>query len=181
MALTQAGPAWTATGKSPIDTGRFPLGVEAATLSNAARLVPGINSGTAHARYYALHAVAAAKDPGRAGKSGSLDHAREQVRRAEVVMAAVTADGVMDAADFLIAGSPLSRVAEGLADSYRGIRLAAPRLLELEATGTPHMIALRLLAQCSGNAPIAVRLHTRDSTMFAAWRQKQHGRIPFWL
>jgi len=90
MALTQAGPAWTATGKSPIDAGRFPLGVEAATLSNAARLVPGVNSGTAHARYYALHALAAAYDPGRPGEPGSLDRARARVRRAEVVMAAVS-------------------------------------------------------------------------------------------
>ncbi len=90
MALTQTGPAWTATGKSPVDAGRFPLGVEAATLSNAARLVPGINSGTAHARYYALHALAAAHDPGRPGDPGSLDRARERVRRAEVVMATVS-------------------------------------------------------------------------------------------
>jgi len=84
----------------------------------------------------------------------------------------LTADGVLDAADFLVTGSPLSRVAEGLADSYPGIRLAARRLLELEAAGTPRTIVLRLLAQCSEYAPIAVRLHTRDSTVFAAWRQK---------
>lgn len=90
VALTLAGPAWTATGKSPIDAGRFPLGVEAAALSSAGRLVPGINSGTAHARYYALHAIAAAHDPGRPGEPGSLDRARDRVRRAEVVIAAVS-------------------------------------------------------------------------------------------
>ena len=40
MAVTLVGPAWTATGKSPVDAGRFPLGVETATLSNAAGWCP---------------------------------------------------------------------------------------------------------------------------------------------
>jgi len=63
-------------------------------------------------------------------------------------------------------------VAEGLADTYRGIWLAAPRLLELEAAGTARTIVLRLLAQCSEYAPVAVRLRSRDSTLYGMWRQK---------
>jgi hypothetical protein len=54
-------PAWTVSGSSVVDAGRFPLGVEAATLANAARLVPAVTSVTAHARYYAVHARVAAE------------------------------------------------------------------------------------------------------------------------
>jgi hypothetical protein len=84
------GPAWTATGQSPVDAGRFPLGVETATLSNAARLVPGVNSGTAHARYYTLHAYVAAQGQAQHEAGEDLEHARGRVRRAEVVLAAVS-------------------------------------------------------------------------------------------
>lgn len=64
--------------------------METATLSNARRLAPLINSGTAHARYYLLHAAVAAVSPAAAGEADVLDTAREQVRRAEVVLAAAS-------------------------------------------------------------------------------------------
>ena len=51
---------------------------------------PGSTRARAHARYYVLHALAAARDPGRPGEPRSLDRARDRVRRAEVVMAAVS-------------------------------------------------------------------------------------------
>ena len=92
----------------------------------------------------------------------------------------LTTEAVLDAAPFLIAGDPLARVAEGLAVHYPGIRIAAPRLLELKAAGTPQTIVLRLLSQCGTYAPIAVRLLTTDGELFAAWRPKhlllQHQR-----
>jgi hypothetical protein len=85
----------------------------------------------------------------------------------------LTLDGVLDAIEFLIDGSPLSRVAEGLADTYPEVRLAAPHLLELETSGTGRTIVLRLLAQCSEYAPLAVRARARDGTLYAAWRPKR--------
>jgi len=59
-------------------------------LSNARRLAPLINSGTAHARYYLLHAAVAADFPAGPGELDRLDAARYQVRRAEVVLAAAS-------------------------------------------------------------------------------------------
>jgi hypothetical protein len=84
------GPAWSTEATPLIDQGRFPLGVEAATLNNARRLAPLINSGTAHARYYLLHAAVAADFPAGPGDVDRLDAARHQVRRAEVVLAAAS-------------------------------------------------------------------------------------------
>src|SRR5438874_27741 len=84
------GPAWSTEATPLIDQGRFPLGVETATLSNARRLAPLINSGTAHARYYLLHAAVAADFPAGSGESDRLDAARNLVRRAEVVLAAAS-------------------------------------------------------------------------------------------
>ncbi len=80
-----------------VDAGRFPLGVETATLGNAARLVPLVNSGTAHARYYLLHAAVAAASPAPAGAAAALDQARWRVRRAEVVLAAASLRHAQDA------------------------------------------------------------------------------------
>jgi hypothetical protein len=82
-------------------------------------------------------------------------------------------DAVLDAAEFLIADEPLARVAEGLSERYPGIRLAAARLLELETSGTPRTIVLRLLAQCSEYAPLAVRLLSSGGELYAAWRPKR--------
>ncbi|MGR6967019.1 hypothetical protein ACU610_21400 [Geodermatophilus sp. URMC 61] len=84
------GPAWSTAASPLIDAGRFPLGVESATLGNARRLVPLINSGTAHARYYLLHAAVAAAHHVKPGDRSAMEAARQHVRRAEVVLAAAT-------------------------------------------------------------------------------------------
>ncbi|MGY1786675.1 hypothetical protein [Geodermatophilus sp. SYSU D00698] len=89
MALLVLGPAWSTDAEPLIDAGRFPLGVETATLTNAARLVPLVNSGTAHARYYLLHAAIAATAPARAGDAAGIEATRMKIRRAEIVQAAV--------------------------------------------------------------------------------------------
>ncbi|XRQ09239.1 hypothetical protein ACN3XK_74390 [Actinomadura welshii] len=84
------GPAWSTEATPLIDQGRFPLGVETATLSNARRLAPLVNSGTAHARYYLLHAAAAAACPAAPNDKDALLSSRQYVRRAEVVLAAAS-------------------------------------------------------------------------------------------
>ncbi|MDR6320047.1 hypothetical protein [Actinoplanes couchii] len=84
------GPAWSTEAAPLIDQGRFPLGVESATLSNARRLAPLVNSGTAHARYYLLHAVVASGFPAALGETDALAAGRDRVRRAEVVLAAAS-------------------------------------------------------------------------------------------
>jgi hypothetical protein len=85
----------------------------------------------------------------------------------------LTPDAVLDAAEFLIASEPLARVAEGLAQRYPGVRLVAPRLLELKASGNPQAMVMRLLSQCSEYAPVAVRLFGSDGELFAVWRPKR--------
>ena len=85
------GPAWTTT-TSVRDLGRFPLGVETATLANSARLVPTVNSGTAHPRYYVLHAAAVAHVPADA----ALNVVASKVRRAEVALCAASLQHVAD-------------------------------------------------------------------------------------
>ncbi|UOY00275.1 hypothetical protein [Blastococcus sp. PRF04-17] len=84
------GPDWSTAAAPVIDAGRFPLGVESATLGNARRLVPLVNSGTAHARYYLLHAALAAAHRVQPGDRSAMETARQHVRRAEVVLAAAT-------------------------------------------------------------------------------------------
>jgi hypothetical protein len=112
------GPAWTASGPSVVDAGRFPLGVEAATLANAARLVPAVTSVTAHVRYYALHARMAAE----AAAEGVTDAGEvvRRVRRAEVVLGALS----------VVHGADSPEVHEGpapLAEAH-GARVIAPAL-----------------------------------------------------
>lgn len=89
VVLLVLGPAWSTDAEPLTDAGRFPLGVETATLTNARRLVPLVNSGTAHARYYLLHAALAAATPAQAGDTAGMDDTRTRIRRAEVVQAAV--------------------------------------------------------------------------------------------
>lgn len=143
------GPAWTASGSSVVDAGRFPLGVETATLANAARLVPAVTSITAHARYFVLHAHVVAQAA--ADSVTDLDEVVMRVRRAEVVLGALSlvhaensgkahhgpsrlgephgagviapalAEGVLDVED--VAGR-YSRQSRGFLTAYRGSEIA---------------------------------------------------------
>jgi hypothetical protein len=76
----------------------------------------------------------------------------------------------MAATDFLMANELLIRVAEDLAAHYPGVRIAAPRFLEVKAAGAPQTIVLRLLSQCDTYAPVAVRLLTSElPATFRSW------------
>ncbi len=79
------GPFWG--GLDSRHSGRFPLSVERHALAQVARLLPGVTTGTNHARYYTLHALVA-DEARRRGLEAAK--ARELMRRAEVVMAAIT-------------------------------------------------------------------------------------------
>ena len=84
---TLEGPAWSAEGLEPAG-GRYPLSVERHVMRMADLLVPGVTTGTPHARYYALHGLIAIGVARR-----GLDEEQTQdllLRRAEVVVAAVS-------------------------------------------------------------------------------------------
>lgn len=82
---TVIGPFWG--GNQDRRTGRFPLSVERHVVSQVAQLLPGVTAVTPNARYFTLHAVVA-DEVGRRGLVAA--EAQELMRRAEVVMAAIT-------------------------------------------------------------------------------------------
>jgi hypothetical protein len=88
VAAILAGPAWSERTPLAADTGNQPLGVEAATLANAARLIPAVAGAAVHPRYMLLHALLAASGP--ATGPDELPAAHLRIRRAEVVLGAVT-------------------------------------------------------------------------------------------
>ncbi|MEV5767040.1 hypothetical protein AB0L34_21095 [Micromonospora sp. NPDC052213] len=94
------GPAWTAKPDTPEDTGRQPLAVETVIGSHAAALIPGVITTTPHARYVALHARLAieARRRGWTAKHDQ-DRFRDLVRRAEVVLGAVSVAHGLDEPD----------------------------------------------------------------------------------
>src|SRR5580693_7504855 len=85
--LLVSGPTWSGA-RSTTYPGRFPLSVERHVMNTVDRLVPGVTTVTLNARYYALHGLVAAEASNR-----DLDAAaaRELLRRAEVVIGAVSA------------------------------------------------------------------------------------------
>lgn len=79
------GPFWG--GLESRHAGRYPLSVERHALAQVARLLPGVTTVTPHARYFTLHALVADE----AHRSGLVAaEAQELLRRAEVVLAAIT-------------------------------------------------------------------------------------------
>jgi hypothetical protein len=90
LALYKTGPAWSAQLSTPVDAGQQPLGVENATLVNAARLVPVVTAATTQARYLLLHGLLAARYPAGARTGGDLSESYQWVRRAEVVLGVVS-------------------------------------------------------------------------------------------
>ncbi|SCF19398.1 hypothetical protein GA0074696_3332 [Micromonospora purpureochromogenes] len=85
------GPAWTVRPDTPDDTGRQPLAVETVIGGHAAALIPGVITTTPHARYLALHARLAIEAQRRGWtEAQDLRHFRGLVRRAEVVLGAVS-------------------------------------------------------------------------------------------
>lgn len=80
------GPGWTDGGSGRI-AGRFPLGVERHAMGQVDRLLPGVTTLTAHARYYTLHGLIAAEAEARRLPA---EEARMLLRRSEVVMAGVS-------------------------------------------------------------------------------------------
>ncbi|MDT0532329.1 hypothetical protein RM555_25335 [Micromonospora sp. DSM 115977] len=94
------GPAWTAKPDTPEDIGRQPLAVETVIGSHAAALIPGVITTTPHARYVALHARLAI-EARRRGWTGEhdRDRFRDLVRRAEVVLGAVSVAHAVDEPD----------------------------------------------------------------------------------
>lgn len=84
--LTVEGPEWSASGLQ-VGAGKYPLAVEQYLIAMASRLVPGVTTVTPHARYYAVHALVAAK-----AEERGLDRGQTQnlLRRAEVALAAVS-------------------------------------------------------------------------------------------
>ncbi|MEU4779383.1 hypothetical protein [Micromonospora sp. NPDC023633] len=94
------GPAWTAKPDTPEDTGRQPLAVETVIGSHAAALVPGVITTTPHARYVALHARLAIEARRRGWtEKHDQDRFRDLVRRAEVVLGAVSVAHGLDEPD----------------------------------------------------------------------------------
>ena len=122
------GPAWSGSESSTFP-GRFPLSVERHVLNTVDRLVPGVTTVTLNARYYAVHALVAAE-----ARARHLDLAAAQdlLRRAEVVVGAVSAQHVHEDAGAHVALSRphaydliSPRVREGAVDISA---LAAPRV-----------------------------------------------------
>lgn len=81
------GPVWTSD-QPGTKIGRFPLSVERHTMTAVDSLVPGVTTVTLNARYYAVHALAAAR--ARTHRWTAAE-AQMQVRRLEVAMGAVSA------------------------------------------------------------------------------------------
>lgn len=79
------GPFWG--GLESRHAGRYPLSVERHALAQVARLLPGVTTVTPHARYFTLHALVA-DEAYRRGLVAA--EAQELLRRAEVVLAAIT-------------------------------------------------------------------------------------------
>lgn len=84
MSVAVAGPRWSSDSLVPEERGQYPLGVEGAIAFHARHLVPFTTTVTAHPRYYALHARAAAV-PSNDGVA-----ANELVRRLEVLLGAAS-------------------------------------------------------------------------------------------
>lgn len=83
----------------------------------------------------------------------------------------LTPAAIQDSAAILL-DDPLTRLVEDLRDRHPTVRLATPRLIEIEAP-TPGLIPLlRLLNRCSDYPPVAVRIHTPTGDVFAAWMPK---------
>lgn len=82
---TVVGPYWG--GRQVRHAGRYPLSVERHVVSQVAHLVPGVTAVTPNARYFTLHAVIA-DEVKRRGLVAA--EAQQLMRRAEVVMAAIT-------------------------------------------------------------------------------------------
>lgn len=78
------GPRWSSDSLAPEERGQYPLGVENAIAFHARNLVPFTTTVTAHPRYYALHARAAA-----VGTDDEIA-AKELLRRLEVLLGAAT-------------------------------------------------------------------------------------------
>jgi hypothetical protein len=88
MPAVLVGPAWSERTPLATDAGIQPLGVENATLTNAGRLVPAVVGAATLPRYMLLHALLAGLY--RADRREDLPDAYEKVRRAEVVVGAVS-------------------------------------------------------------------------------------------
>jgi hypothetical protein len=88
MPAVLVGPAWSEATPLAADAGIQPLGVENATLTNAGRLVPAVVGAATLPRYLLLHALLAGLY--RADRREDLSAAFTKVRRAEVVMGAVS-------------------------------------------------------------------------------------------
>ncbi len=80
------GPAWSRAGLD-LAAGRYPLSVERHVMRMVDRLVPGVTTVTAHARYYALHGLVAAHADA-AGLTAPV--VQTLLRRAEVALATVS-------------------------------------------------------------------------------------------
>ncbi|MEU0938809.1 hypothetical protein [Embleya sp. NPDC005971] len=80
------GPGWSRPGLD-IAAGRFPLSVERHVMHMVGELVPGVTTGTPHARYYALHGLVAEHAD---AKGLTVEAAQTLLRRAEVALAAVS-------------------------------------------------------------------------------------------
>jgi hypothetical protein len=79
-----------------------------------------------------------------------------------------------------MANELLIRVVEDLAAHYRGVRIAAPRLLGVKAAGATQTIVLRLLSQYDTYAPVALRVLTSDGELpapFRSWTGAMHAEL----
>jgi len=102
VTTTVSGPAWSSEAMAPEERGQYPLGVEGAIAFHARNLVPFTTTVTAHPRYYALHARAAA-----AGLPDAVA-ADELTRRLEVLLAAASLQHARSAPDAHDPGGTLS-------------------------------------------------------------------------
>ncbi|MEV4277599.1 hypothetical protein [Actinoplanes xinjiangensis] len=134
MAAILAGPAWSERTPLTADTGNQPLGVEAATLANAARLIPAVAGAAVHPRYMLLHALLATTAP--ATGPDELPAAYLRIRRLEFLVSQIR-------------------------PSFPGIELAAVDATTVSVTSPrdadPWTVTMRILDACKQLVPTARR------------------------